>query len=320
MSVPALNIGGWYDVFLRSTLGSYASMKAESATARSRSGQRLVIGPWVHGWNTRKAGEIDFGPNAVIDAEALQGEWFDHWLKDKPLLDIAPVRIFVMGDNEWRDESTWPLARAKATPFYFHQNGDLSRARPEMQEAFQRYHYDPTDPVPTLGGNIMRPELRGPYDQAPLDDRKDILRFISAPVTDRLEITGPITAALFVESTAVDTDFMAKLIVIKPDGRAFNLVDGVLRTRFREGYEAPKLMEPGKRYRLELDLWATSYALAPGDRLRVDVTSSNFPRLARNPNTGAAFAETTKLIPAEQTIHLSRDAASHIVLPIIPNE
>ena len=320
MSVPALNIGGWYDVFLRSTLGSYASMKREGATTQARDGQRLIIGPWVHGWNTRKAGEIDFGPNAVIDAEALQGEWFDHWLKGAPLPKSAPVQIFVMGDNQWRSESTWPLPRAKATPFYLHQNGVLSETLPTAQAASQSYRYDPANPVPTLGGNIMRPELRGPYDQAPLDDRKDILRFVSAPVTDRLEITGPITAVLFIESSAVDTDFMAKLIVVKPDGRAFNLVDGGLRTRFREGYEAPKLMEPGQRYRLELDLWATSYALAPGDRLRVDVTSSNFPRLARNPNTGAPFAETTELVAAEQTIHLSHDAPSHIMLPIIPNE
>lgn len=295
-------------------------MKIEGATTQARDGQRLIIGPWVHGWNTRKAGEIDFGPNAVIDAEALQGEWFDHWLKGAPLPKSAPVQIFVMGDNQWRSESTWPLPRAKATPFYLHQNGELSETLPTAQAASQSYRYDPANPVPTLGGNIMRPELRGPYDQAPLNDRKDILRFVSAPVTDRLEITGPITAVLFIESSAVDTDFMAKLIVVKPDGRAFNLVDGGLRTRFREGYEAPKLMEPGQRYRLELDLWATSYALAPGDRLRVDVTSSNFPRLARNPNTGAPFAETTELVAAEQTIHLSHDAPSHIMLPIIPNE
>lgn len=319
MGVPALNIGGWYDVFLRSTLGSFTTMQREAATPSARANQRLVLGPWVHGWNTDKAGEVDFGAAAIIDAEALQIAWFDHWLKDAPAPAEAKVRIFVMGDNLWRDEDAWPLARAQTTPLYLREGGRLTFDAPTARSANEAYRYDPLNPVPTLGGNIMRSELRGPYDQAPLDNREDILRFQTAPLETRMEITGPITAVLYVSSSAVDTDFMAKLIVVKEDGRAFNLVDGVMRTRFREGYEQETFLTPGEVVRLELDLWATSYALAPGERLRVDITSSNFPRLARNLNTGAPFATGTTAVTAEQRIFFDRDRASHLVLPLIPN-
>ncbi|MEM8767216.1 MAG: CocE/NonD family hydrolase [Pseudomonadota bacterium] len=317
MAVPALNIGGWYDVFLRSTIGSYASMRQEAATESARRGQRLIIGPWVHGWNQREVGEVDFGPEAVIDAEALQLEWFDHWLKDGPAPAAAPVRIFVMGENVWRDEQQWPLARTQYTEMYLTREGGLESSA-SVNASSLTYDYDPEDPVPTRGGNIMRPELRGPFDQRPLDAHEGVLRFEGETLTAPLEITGPIRAVLWASSSAVDTDFMAKLMVVKADGRAINLVDGVLRTRFRAGFEKPALMEPGKTYRFELDLWATSYLLAAGERLRLDVTSSNYPRLARNPNTGAPFGETTQLQTATQTIHLGGTQASHLILPVIP--
>ena len=321
MAVPALNIGGWYDVFLRSTIGSFTTMQREAATPRARRGQRLVIGPWVHGWNRRRVGQVDFGPRAVVDAEALQLAWFDHWLKGETVPEAPPagpaVRIFVMGENVWRDEQEWPLARTEYTPVYLTADGGLSPTEPVAADRLG-YRYDPDDPVPTLGGNIMRPELRGPFDQRPLDDRDDVLRFETAPVEEPLEITGPVRAVLWAASSAPDTDFMAKLVVVKADGSALNLVDGVLRTRFRDGFEAPALMEPGTPERLEIDLWATSYLLAPGDRLRLDVTSSNYPRLARNPNTGAPFGTTTELRPADQTILVGGERASHLVLPVVP--
>jgi len=172
--------------------------------------------------------------------------------------------------------------------------------------------------VPTLGGNIMEPTLRGPYDQAPLDDREDILRFVSEPFTEPTEITGPVSAEIYATTDARDTDFMAKLIVVKPNGMAFNLVDGVIRARYREGFEEEKLIEPGETYRYTIDLWATSYVLSPGDRLRLDVTSSNFPRLARNLNTGAPFGKTTEMKVARQTIHMSESESSRVILPFIP--
>ncbi len=318
MAVPALNIGGWYDVFLRSTLGSYTTMRTAAATERARRGQRLIIGPWVHGWNQRQVGELDFGAEAVIDTEALQLEWFDHWLKGEPEPSGAPVRIFVMGADVWRDEQEWPLARTRYTPIYLTPDGGLTEQAPAGASTLE-YTYDPQDPVPTLGGNIMRTELRGPFDQRPLDGRDDVLRFEGEPLKGPLELTGPIRAVLWASSSAADTDFMAKLSVVKADGTAINLVDGVLRARFREGFEKPVLMEPGKPYRFEIDLWATSYQFATGDRLRVDVTSSNYPRLARNPNTGAPFGTTTELKSARQKIHLGAERASHVILPVIPD-
>ncbi len=319
MIVPALNIGGWFDVFLRSTIGSFTTMQTSAASQRAREGQRLIIGPWPHGWNQRTVtGEVDFGERALINEEALMLEWFDHYLKGAPLPERPPVMLFVMGRNEWRAENEWPLARTRYTPWYLHTDGTLSPQQPDSESGQVRYVYDPRDPVPTLGGNIMRPELRGSFDQGPLDDRDDIVRFTTAPFDAPMEITGPVRVELFAASNARDTDFMAKLVVVKPDGKAFNLVDGVIRARFRESFSEPTLIEPGEVYAYDIDLWATSYELAPGDRLRLDITSSNFPRLARNPNTGAPFAETTRMIKARQTIHASRVYPSNIVLPVVP--
>lgn len=320
MSVPALNIGGWYDVFLRSTIGSFTTMREEAASEVARQGQRLVIGPWVHGWNKRQVGDLDFGPEAEIDDEALQLAWFDHWLKGEGTQEGAPVKIFVMGENKWRDEQEWPLARTQFREYYLHQNGALAPQKPKASAPAVSYRYDPADPVPTLGGNIMRPELRGPFDQRPLDEREDIVRFETEAFSEPTEITGPIKAVLYATTSGRDTDFMAKLVVVKEDGRAFNLVDGVIRARYRNGFEVPELPEPGQSYRYELDLWATSYVLAPGEKLRLDVTSSNFPRLARNPNTGAPFARTSEMMAVDQSIHVDAERASHVILPFIPRD
>lgn len=319
MIVPALNIGGWYDVFLRSTIGSYQTMKREAASAAARREQRLLIGPWPHGWNqSSRTGDLDFGEASLIDVEPLYLEWFDHWLKGGPEPAGAPIRLFVMGENVWRDETEWPLARTDYQPWFLHGDGTLSPDRPASDARPLTYEYDPADPVPTLGGNIMEPTLRGPYDQAPLDGREDVLRFTSRPVTDVTEITGPVRAEIFAASSATDTDFMAKLVVVKPNGTAFNLVDGVIRARYREGFENPQLIEPGRVYRYDIDLWATSYVLSPGDRLRIDITSSNFPRLARNLNTGATFAQTSEMKVARQTIHVDAANPSRVVLPVVP--
>ncbi|MFT2092666.1 CocE/NonD family hydrolase [Paraglaciecola sp. 2405UD69-4] len=324
MNVPALNIGGWFDVFLRSTIGSYKTMTEESASETSRKGQRLIIGPWPHGWNqSTKLGDVDFGENSLINVPDMLLDWFDYWMKDthKPTnltAGTAPVRIFVMGENVWRDEQEWPLARTEYRPFYLNDNNTLSETPSTKNNATLQYTYDPKDPVPTLGGNIMMPKLRGPYDQKPLDDRKDIIRFTTSAFKEATEFTGPISAEIYASSSAMDTDFMAKLIVVKPDGTAFNLVDGVIRARYREGFETPKLIEPGKVYKYKIDMWATSYKLSEGDRIRVDITSSNYPRLARNLNTGAEFAKTSKMIVAKQTLHMSKKYPSKIVLPIIP--
>ncbi|MGB0370912.1 MAG: CocE/NonD family hydrolase [Opitutales bacterium] len=319
MSVPALNIGGWFDVFLRSTIGSYKTMTEQARTELARENQRLLIGPWPHGWNrSTQNGDLDFGPDSLVDWDSLHLDWFDHWLKGESLSDEPPIKIFVMGDNVWRYENAWPLERTEYTPFYLHSDGSFGIDMPESENTYLEYKYDPMDPVPTLGGNIMRTQVRGPRDQRPLDQRTDILRFITEPAEEKMEITGPITANIFAASDSTDTDFMAKLVVVRPDGLSFNLVDGVIRARYREGFEQPILITPGEVLEYTIDLWATSYVLQPGERLRVDITSSNFPRLNRNPNTGAPFAETTETRVATQTIHMSSEYPSSITLPIIP--
>ena len=319
MIVPALNFGGWYDVFQRSTIGSYKTMTEEAASETARKGQRLIIGPWVHGWNVSpQVGDLNFGEDALVDVDQLLLEWFDYWMKDGAAPKGAPIKIFVMGENVWREENEWPLERTEYRPFYLHEDLSLSSERSNARKGSLKYTYDPKDPVPTLGGNIMESSLRGPYDQSPLDGRKDVLRFITEPFDEPTEITGPITAELYAASDSKDTDFMAKLIVVKPDGMAFNLVDGVIRARYREGFTEEKLIEPGVVYKYSIDMWATSYLLSPGDRLRIDVTSSNFPRLARNLNTGAPFAKTSEMKVANQVIHMSEQYPSQVVLPIIP--
>ena len=319
MIVPALNFGGWFDVFQRSTMGSYKTMTEEAASEAARNGQRLIMGPWVHGWNVSpQVGDLDFGEDAVIGVEDLLLEWFDYWMKDGADPKGARIKLFIMGENVWREENEWPLARTQYQKYYLHENHSFSDQMPFGRSGSLKYTYDPADPVPTLGGNIMESSLRGPYDQGPLDERKDVLRFVTEPFERETEITGPITAELYAETDSTDTDFMAKLIVVKPDGMAFNLVDGVIRARYREGFEEEKLIEPGEVYKYSIDMWATSYMLAPGDRLRVDVTSSNYPRLARNLNTGAPFAMTSKMKVAKQVLHMSERYPSQIVLPMIP--
>ena len=223
-----------------------------------------------------------------------------------------------MGENVWREENEWPLARTQYQKYYLYESKVLSSAMPGGRSDSLKYTYDPMDPVPTLGGNIMESSLRGPYDQASLDDRTDVLRFVTEPFDAPTEITGPISAEFYAATDSKDTDFMAKLIVVKPDGMAFNLVDGVSRARYREGYEKEIRREPNEVYQYSIDMWATSYLLESGDRLRIDVTSSNFPRLARNLNTGAPFAQTTEMKVAHQVLHMSEQYPSHIVLPIIP--
>jgi len=222
--------------------------------------------PWPHGWNqSRRTGEIDFGEDSLVAVDEILLEWFDYWLKDGPAPNGAPISLFVMGENVWREENEWPLERTEYRTYFLHADGSLSERVPGPRQASLDYSYDPADPVPTLGGNIMEPTLRGPYDQSPLDGRGDILRFVTAPFTEVTEMTGPVRAGLFAASSAPDTDFMAKLIVVKPDGTAFNLVDGVIRARYREGFESPRLIEPGTVVEYAIDMWATSYVLSPGE-------------------------------------------------------
>jgi putative CocE/NonD family hydrolase len=327
ISAAVFNIGGWYDIFLKGTLASYTGMIKGAKTETARRGQKLLIGPWPHGWNRQKTGELDFGPEAVIDGDEIQLRWLDYWLKGEKngVLDEPPVRLFVMGENKWRGEREWPLARTRFTKYYFHSrgsaktldgNGTLSTQLPGAEPA-DTFVYDPDRPVPTVGGSNMTIPA-GPVDQRGVEGREDVLVFTSAPLESDLEVTGPINVTLYAASDAKDTDFTAKLVDVHPDGRAYNLQDGIIRARYRESASQPTLIEPGKVYQYAIDLWATSNLFKRGHRIRVDISSSNFPRFDRNPNTGDAFGVDAKLQKATQTIHHDERYPSHITLPVIP--
>lgn len=331
IDLPVYNIAGWYDVFQRGNLTSYELMRKGAATPRARAGQKLIIGPWPHAeFPTAKLGDLDFGPDSVIDFEALHVRWMDQWLKgvNTGIMEEPPVRIFVMGENRWRSEQEWPLARAQATKYYLRSaggangasgNGRLERVAPGASEPADKYVYDPADPVATLGGNLMfKSHQPGPFDQSKIEQRKDVLVFSTPPLESNVEVTGPLSVTLYASSSAPDTDFTAKLVDVHPDGKAYNLADGIIRARYRNSFEKPELMIPGKVYKFDISLWATSNLFKKGHRIRVDVSSSNFPRFDRNPNTGGTFGADSRTQPAAQTIFHTVRYPSSIILPVIP--
>jgi len=338
VSVPTLNAGGWYDIFLKDTIENFKIMRERGSTPEARQ-SKLLIGPWSHGSATNPIGEVNFGfassaafIDLQIDFMSLQLRWFDHWLKGKDtgMLREAPIKLFVMGANVWRDEQEWPLARAVETRYYLHSNGHantlhgdglLSTERPD-NEVSDHYVYDPANPVITRGGALlMSPEYpSGAFDQRPTESREDVLVYTTPVLQQDVEVTGPIMVHLWATSSAPDTDFVARLVDVHPDGYAQNLTDGIIRARYRNFTkgEAPSLIEPGKAYEYEIDLWATSNVFKAGHRIRLDVTSSNFPRWDRNPNTGHDFGVDAELAVAHQAILHDREHVSYVVLPIVP--
>ena len=339
VTVPTLNAGGWYDIFLQDTITNFTTMREHGSTPEARQ-SKLVIGPWTHGHVTNPIGELNFGFGSSaafidlqIDFTNLQVRWFNHWLKgiDTGMLKEAPIKLFVMGANAWRDEQEWPLARAVNTRYYLHSNGGanslhgngyLTTDLPDRDEsASDKYDYDPNNPVITRGGALLlSPEYPpGPFDQQPTESREDVLVYTSGELKEDLEVTGPIKVHLWAVSSAPDTDFVARLVDVHDDGYAQNLTDGIIRARYRhfERGETPSLIEPGKAYEYEIDLWATSNVFKAGHRIRLEVTSSNFPRWDRNPNTGHDFGTDTEMVVAHQTILHDAEHASYIVLPIV---
>ena len=339
VTVPTLNAGGWYDIFLQDTITNFTTMREHGSTPEARQ-SKLVIGPWTHGHVTNPIGELNFGFGSSaafidlqIDFTNLQVRWFNHWLKgiDTGMLKEAPIKLFVMGANAWRDEQEWPLARAVNTRYYLHSNGGanslhgngyLTTDLPDRDEsASDKYDYDPNNPVITRGGALLlSPEYPpGPFDQQPTESREDVLVYTSGELKEDLEVTGPIKVHLWAVSSAPDTDFVARLVDVHDDGYAQNLTDGIIRARYRhfERGETPSLIEPGKAYEYEIDLWATSNVFKAGHRIRLEVTSSNFPRWDRNPNTGHDFGTDTEMVVAHQTILHNAEHASYIVLPIV---
>ncbi len=319
VAVPALVISGWYDSLLGPTLEHHRRVTRGGATELAREQTRLVIGPWAHSSFDHVVGERDFGLAAsglYLDLRtsltAMHRRWFDRWLKGANDADDPKVWLFVMGDDAWRAEDEWPLARTAYTPWYLHAGGALS-PEPPADGGPDRFVYDPADPVPTHGGNLLMPETytRGPVDRRAIEARDDVLVYTSEPLDREVEVTGPVTVTLHAATSAPDTDWTATLVDVLPDGRAFNLCDGIVRASHIGS-------TPGEPGVYEIDLLATSNVFAAGHRIRLEVSSSNFPRFDRNPNTGAASWETDELRPARQAVFHDPARPSHVTLPIIP--
>lgn len=329
--VPALFIGAWYDIFLGGSLNNYTGLRAHGGSAEAREKTQLMVVIGGHSGNARTVGEVDFGVDAPFDESATILDWYDYLLygKQNRFASGNPVRIFVMGENRWREEKAWPLERAKATRYYLHSDGKanssagsgaLSLQTPQQEKA-DSYVYDPANPVPTTGGPLCCDpyhEPAGPRRQNAVEARPDVLVYSTAPLAADVEVTGPVSLDLFAASSAVDTDFTAKLVDVAEDGTAINLTEGILRARYRESKSTATLLDPGKPYELAVDLWATSNVFRKGHRIRLEVSSSNFPRFDRNLNTGQSAAASAEMVKA--TNHILHDAAhpSALVLPVVP--
>ena len=328
MTVKALHGGGWHDLFLRGSIENYLGLKAKAATAEARDGQRLLLGPWAHAATSPegKIGDVTFGRDAVLDSTGMLRTWMDYALKGvaNDFATRPPVRLFVMGENAWRDEAEFPPARARATRYYLQagsarEEGLLSEKAPGKAAPLS-YDYDPENPAPTLGGRLCCGDLfaPGPADQQSLGSRADVLVFSTPPLARDVEATGWLTLELFASTSAVDTDFTVVLADVDDTGYARFLTDGVVRGRYRESTATATPMVPGKVYKLPIDLWATSNLFKAGHRVRVYVSSSNFPRFDRNRNTGEPIASASRSVTAHQTIYADKDHPSALVLPVVP--
>ena len=332
IKIPVLQIGCWYDVFTIGTFKNYTGMRERGGSEAARAHQKAIVGPWVHKLSElTHSGLVDYGKASVLDLDEIERRWFDRWLKgkDNGAEADAPLRIFVMGVNEWRDEHEWPLARTSFTPYYFHSGGSANSLQGDGKLSFDapakespdRYAYDPAFPTPTRGGgNCCNPEIVdwGAFDQRPVEYRSDVLVYTSDPLEEDLEITGPVEVKLFASTDARDTDFTAKLVDVGPDGYAVNVSDGIIRGRYRESREYQKLLEPGTVYEFTIEMGPTSNVFLKGHRIRVDIASSDFPRFDRNPNTGNKFGQDAELRVAHQTVLHDVEHASHIILPVVP--
>jgi putative CocE/NonD family hydrolase len=319
--VPIYFISGWYDYFVEGVIENFAGLSRIQKTPK-----KLQLGPWPHGIGRSECGDCSFGEAAQVDHRELALDWFDHWMKDDPLDKIGPepVRIFRMGGGAgsrtasgkldhggaWQTAAKWPVT-ASGTRYYLGDNGSLSATKPRPATA--SFVFDPDNPVPTIGGRPFGGVPPCAQDQSPLDSRTDILRFVTDPLADAVEVTGTIRARLSVSSDAPDTDFTVKLIDVYSDGYALILADGIIRTRYRNGQQKAELMKPGKVYEVPIDLGTTSNLFAKGHRIRVDISSSNFPHREPNPNTGEPVDRWTRKVKARNTVHLG---ASFVELPV----
>jgi uncharacterized protein len=336
--VPALHIGGWYDIFLGGTLRNYIGIKAHGGTDAARNGQRLLVQIGGHAGFGRRIGDVEFGDEAVkFPSTAVLIDWYDYLFKgvqnefatEGSAPAGKPVRIFVMGENKYRQESDWPPPEGKLTRYFLHSGGSANSLRgdgslsvtPPKKEASDKFTYDPANPVPTIGGSLCCDAEHyepGPRDQRAAENRNDVLVYSTKPLANDMEVTGPVTLELWARSSAVDTDFTAKLVDVSSEGFATNLTDGILRMRYRDSQEKQELMNPDQVYKISVDLSATSNVFKKGHIMRLEVSSSNSPRFDRNLNTGADQATSLEFVSATNTILHDAEHPSALVVPVVP--
>ncbi len=328
IKVPVFHISGWYDDEQIGTLINFMGMTSSAATEEIRRSQKLLMGPWPHGLlkAKQKLGDIDFGPASVVDFKALFLRWFDYWLKgiDNGIMKEAPVKVFIMGENKWLEEKSWPIPNTKWVSYYLHSkgranslygDGELSLDHPK-DEPYDTYTYDPKNPVPFITEPSFA-QIGGPDDYRPIERRDDVLVYDSKPIEKEITICGPIKLKLYAASSAPDTDFMGKLLDVWENGFAQRLTDGMIRARFRNGMDKPALIEPDKVYLYDIDLWNTCQTFKKGHRIRLEISSSAFPKYDRNPNTGEPLGMTTNMKIAKQKIYHNLKYPSHVILPLL---
>lgn len=335
LQLPALHVVGYYDFFSRESVGNFSIMQKQARDAMTRKGQRLVLGPWDHGTiGKSRVAEVDFGAEAALDVAAIQLDWFDRHLKQDSAAiaePFPPVRYFSLGDNVWRDAQTWPPEGFTPTSFYLHSegqantrrgNGRLAREAPNNNQPNDAFRADPLQPVPACPVTDSRPikaAVWGPVDQAPLEDRDDVLVYSTPPLTEPLTFAGNLEAQLFVSADTPDADWVVKVVDVRPDGVAINLATGILRGRYRNSLLKPELMKPGEVYEIMVDLGPCAATIAKGHQLRVDICGSLFPLYDRNPNTAAGIFGDQIAVATEQ-VHHRPGALSRLVLPVFTRQ
>jgi putative CocE/NonD family hydrolase len=329
IQVPALTIAAWYDIFQGGSLRNYLGLRDHAGNAEARAKQRLVVAIGGHSGWTRQVGIVDFGPDAPFDENEITVEWYEYLFlgKQNQFADASkPVRIFVMGKNQWRSEAAWPPPEAKPVHYFLQSAGKANtaagdgvlspKAKPGAQDSFD---YDPANPVPTVGGQLCCDPNHlpsGPRDQREVETRKDVLVYSTPPLNKNLEVTGPVTLDLYASTSAADTDFTAKLVDVAPDGTAVNLTDGILRARYRNSTSKAEPIKTGKIYEYKIDLWSTSNVFLKGHRLRLEVSSSNFPRFDRNLNTGGDAATSADFVKATSVVYHDAPHPSALILSV----
>jgi len=332
IQVPSLTIAAWYDIFQGGSIRNYLGLKAHAANETARKEQRLLVAIGGHsGWG-RTIGQVDFGPSAPFDENEITLEWYEYLFlgKQNRFATDKPVTIFVMGKNEWRNEAAWPLERAKESRFYLRSDGNANSISGDGKlipavalphaEPPDSFVYDPANPVPTVGGPLCCDVVHlapGPRDQRQVEARPDVLVYSTPPLKEDREVTGPVTLDLFAKSSGIDTDFTGKLVDVAPDGTAINLTEGILRARYRESTTVASPIVPGQVYEYKIDLWSTSNVFLKGHRIRLEVSSINFPRFDRNLNTGKDASTSSTMVKATNTILHDGTHPSALILPVV---